>query len=527
VAESAEVDLIRAIRPRLGALRQAVTGAVVNALPGHGEGFTSPGVRWREVADWMPADVYADNFRRVASALDAAAIDWWVVSGLDPGRHVIGVADSDRALVMRAITTQPSTAECYVRDPRRPELWVRARRANAAALAKAPVLQVGVPTRCAGLDYDLDYGCDVEFWSIGSGQFVGPRENRAARVLTAAEMTTVRIDVAGRDARTPEVFTRRMVDDITFDIDVVYTWVDGSDPDWREARERTRAEQAGLQFHPGATAEARFHSRDELRYSLRSVAMYAPWVRRIHVVTSGQVPTWLDTSHPRIEVVPHSAIYDDPAQLPTFNSNSIISRLHHVPGLSEHYLYLNDDVFFGSAVTPADFFTPSGLAKVFPSRNRRPFGVPSPEVPTHLNLTHNIRRLLEEELGVTVSRAVWHTPHAQLRSVHEELEQRFAAVYATTWTHPFRHHTDIVADQLHHYYTQIVGRAVVGPLRYAYLGLDDPSTFAAMDRLIRARDQQVFCLNDAPTTGATPIPDEHVEQWLARYFPVRSEFEKH
>ncbi|HEY3545272.1 MAG TPA: Stealth CR1 domain-containing protein [Propionicimonas sp.] len=527
MAESAARRLQRAMSARLDGYRQVVRAAVLNTMPGHGEGFTSPRVQWREVADWMPADVAADNFRRVTDALDAARVDWWVVSGLVNGRHVVGVNESARTSVLQALARDDSCAGCYVRDPRSPALSVRAGRvATVPELATAPVLEVGIPTRCRGLVYGFDKGTEVEFWSVDPDRVRAPRENRAARELTATEMKLVTIEVAGRQAPTPEVFTRRMIDDVAFDIDVVYTWVDGNDPAWREARTKARGDQ-DLDLHPSADAAERFHSRDELRYSLRSIAMYAPWVRRVFLVTSGQVPSWLATDNPRLEVVPHSAIYDDPTQLPTFNSNSIISRLHHIPGLSEHYLYFNDDVFLGGPVEPSDFFTPSGLAKVFPSRNRRPFGVPGPHVETHLNLTHNIRSLLEADLGVTVSRAFWHAPHPQLRSVHEELEQRYAAAYATTLAHRFRHHTDIVADQLHHYYVQATGRGVWGHLRYDYFGLDDDRNIPALERLARTRDRHVFCLNDVPAVGTTPISDEYVRQWLTRYFPIPSEFEEH
>ena len=510
------------------ALRQKAERLLINAQPLErgrplGEALR---VTWRKVSDWLPAQVYADNFRRVADALDAAGVPWWVVAGAEGRRHVIGVDETDRRAALSAIAGASATADAYLRDPDRPLLWIRApRAASVSVLDEAPVLQVGVPTRCRGMAYTLGYGCEIEFWNHRGEVFAAPRENRAATRLSAAEMTMVEIETAGRRAKTPEVLTRRMLDDITFDIDVVYTWVDGSDPAWREARAQTMAAQQET-FHPGASAEARFHSRDELRYSLRSLAMYAPWVRRIFIVTSGQVPSWLALDDPRVELVPHAAIFDDPAHLPTFNSNAIISRLHHIPGLSEHYIYFNDDVFLGRRVEPGDFFTPSGLALVSPSQNHRPFGAAGPDEPTHLNLTHTIRALLERELGITPARAIWHTPHPQLRSVQLELEERFATEYATTWSHRFRHHADIVADQLHHYYAQIIGRAVPGRLSYEYIGLDDDANRGRLDQLGRARSHQVFCLNDAPLTGKTAIPDDYIQRWMQRYFPIPSPFEK-
>ncbi len=90
--------------------------------------------------------------------------------------------------------------------------------------------------------------------------------------------------------------------------------------------------------------------------------MYAPWVRHVYLVTDRQVPSWLAPSD-RITVVDHSEIYRDPSVLPIFNSSAIITQLHHIEGLSEHYLYLNDDIFFGADVTPAEL---SGSAPASP-----------------------------------------------------------------------------------------------------------------------------------------------------------------
>ncbi|MFD0331960.1 hypothetical protein ACFQZC_36840 [Streptacidiphilus monticola] len=97
-----------------------------------------------------------------------------------------------------------------------------------------------------------------------------------------------------------------------------------------------------------------------MRYSLRSIHQYAPWVRRIHLVTAGQRPVWLNTDHPDIRVVDHREIFSDPDALPTFNSHAIESQLHHIDGLAEHFLYLNDDVLFGRLVSPTCSSTRTG-----------------------------------------------------------------------------------------------------------------------------------------------------------------------
>lgn len=106
-----------------------------------------------------------------------------------------------------------------------------------------------------------------------------------------------------------------------------------------------------------AAASSRFVDNEELRYSLRSVIKYAPWVRHIYIVTNGQVPYWLDTTHPRITVVQHSEIFPNSSHLPTFSSPAIEVHLHRIPGLASRFVYLNDDVMFGAPVLPSDFWT--------------------------------------------------------------------------------------------------------------------------------------------------------------------------
>lgn len=90
------------------------------------------------------------------------------------------------------------------------------------------------------------------------------------------------------------------------------------------------------------------------RYSLRSLETNAPWIRHIYIVTNGQVPSWLDTSNPRVSIIPHDVIFANHSVLPTFSSLAIEFNLHRIPGLSETFLYFNDDVFLGRPVTPWD-----------------------------------------------------------------------------------------------------------------------------------------------------------------------------
>ncbi|XP_072311225.1 N-acetylglucosamine-1-phosphotransferase subunits alpha/beta [Eucyclogobius newberryi] len=110
---------------------------------------------------------------------------------------------------------------------------------------------------------------------------------------------------------------------------------------------------------------SRFEDNEELRYSLRSVEKHAPWVRHIFIVTNGQIPSWLNLDNPRVTVVTHQDVFLNHSHLPTFSSPAIETHIHRIPGLSQKFIYLNDDVMFGKDVWPDDFFTHSKGQKVY------------------------------------------------------------------------------------------------------------------------------------------------------------------
>ncbi|GAA4526197.1 stealth family protein [Brachybacterium paraconglomeratum] len=491
---------------------------------------------WHRVPAMLDREVYARNFELVVDLLERACIPWWWVDGVGHrGRRVIAVHLDSRAQVRAAL-------EKGAQDSAHGAAW-----RITDALAKGSEYALGGIVRWEdGLDdsgvwriseclmFDgsdrklaLAYGCDIEFWETDpvDDTVTAPRENRAARTLGAEASRLVTAERDGRDVKIPQVFLQPMLDDVRFPIDVVYTWVDGSDPAWLVRKARAAGAEDSPELHAEATDPARFRSRDELRYSLRSLDDFAPWVRHVYLVTDQQQPAWLDSEGAKLTIVDHRDIFPDDGRLPVFNSNAIISRLHHIEGLSEHFLYMNDDVMLTRPVTPEQFFTGSGLALVSPSNNRRPFIDPSVDHEPHLNITANIRQLMLDATGVNVSRAIKHTPHPMLRSVLYELEKLFGEAYEMTTRSQFRHHDDIVADQLHHYYAQSTARAVPGQLRYTYLNVLDDSFIPVFNGFSEKRDRDAICVNDAPVPGARPIPDSFVQAFLDNNFPAPSRFE--
>ncbi|KAK7813700.1 hypothetical protein U0070_001406 [Myodes glareolus] len=110
---------------------------------------------------------------------------------------------------------------------------------------------------------------------------------------------------------------------------------------------------------------SRFEDNEELRYSLRSIERHAPWVRNVFIVTNGQIPSWLNLDNPRVTIVTHQDIFRNLSHLPTFSSPAIESHIHRIEGLSQKFIYLNDDVMFGKDVWPDDFYSHSKGQKVY------------------------------------------------------------------------------------------------------------------------------------------------------------------
>ena len=136
------------------------------------------------------------------------------------------------------------------------------------------------------------------------------------------------------------------------DIDFVVTWVNMDDPEWQNEFSKYSGNKDNTK---NGVSKARFRDYGFLKYWFRGVEKFAPWVRKIHFVTSGQKPDWLDESNPKIHLVSHKDFI--PAEfLPTYNSVVIERYMYRIPGLAEHFVYFNDDFFIINNINPERFF---------------------------------------------------------------------------------------------------------------------------------------------------------------------------
>ncbi|WP_250001749.1 stealth family protein [Actinoplanes sp. M2I2] len=512
--------------PESRRLRVARRIVPLGPRPRRGSLADAPALRVRTAAgrvtarcslDASPAGVRRENLDRVLDALTSAGIDWFRIPVADLTRTGVAVGEADRERAVGVLRALDGRLE----------------------IAGPGVLRFGRPVtdRHGRLVLGLEYGCEVEFWRTEGGHLAGPRRNPVADVVETAEPEIVVAEpVFGsfgapggtRRYRTREVFTMVSPDRVAFPIDAVYTWVDGADPRWRARKARALRENGWVAgTNEQAANDSRFVSRDELRYSLRSLHAFAPWIRHVFLVTDGQVPAWLDTTRPDLTVVTHPEIFGDTGRLPTFNSQAIESRLHRVPGLAEHFLYLNDDVFLGRPVAPEMFFTPGGLTRFFPSGalvGSAPRSVG--DAPAD-SAGKNNRELIQRAFGRVLTHKMKHTPHPSRRSVLAEIELRFAEHVKSTAEHQFRHPEDIaLLSSLQQYYAYLTGRAAPGQIRYLYTDLADPRTPFHLARLLHNRDLDAFCLNDTKS-GPEAVPEQAalLAEFLPAYLPFPSRWE--
>lgn len=132
-------------------------------------------------------------------------------------------------------------------------------------------------------------------------------------------------------------------------IDFIVTWVDGNDPVWRSNKNKAKG------IKDGDSRDSRYRDWENLKYWFRGVEKFAPWVNNVFFVTCGHYPEWLNLDCPKLKFIKHDEFIPS-EYLPTFSCRPIEFNLHRIPGLSEKFVYFNDDMFLINRVEPSDFF---------------------------------------------------------------------------------------------------------------------------------------------------------------------------
>lgn len=284
-------------------------------------------------------------------------------------------------------------------------------------------------------------------------------------------------------------------------IDIVYLWVDGADAAWRRKREHRSGNW--LHRHSDELAmygnvEGRYRNNDELRFSLRALERFFPDHGKVWIVTDDQRPAWLRETA-GLEIVDHRDLI--PAELlPVFSSTHIESWIHRIPGLSERFFYLNDDVFFGAPVVPDQWFGEQ-ITLFVEAEARRTYD----DIQPHETSLVNAAILAHDWMTSRYAdyrhdpRLFAHAPRPLLKSALHELEELAPEMFARVRSSPFRswRNPPIISDLLLRWmvHTGRARRELAPDALYIATGNDDAALQFAR---LRARFESLpyFCIND-------------------------------
>lgn len=306
-----------------------------------------------------------------------------------------------------------------------------------------------------------------------------------------------------------------------FPIDIVYLWVDDQDPQWIKEK---KSWEARASFPCGANNACRFRNNDELRYSLRSLAKNADWIRQIFIVTNGQIPSWLQTDNHRVQIIKHNDIM--PADsLPTFNSTAIEAALYNIEGLSEHFLLANDDTFFGKEVSPNFFFNSQGLPILRQIKRNWSDELISSNI--YCDNVVYAAHLIKERFACNYQFESHHNIDSYQKTVYKKAFDTFPKDRERTLLHKFRHKSDLHRSIVNYY---MIAHNLCQLKILDNIEKNSDSQVLQITSLLELRREvsssltKLFCLNDNEFTS--PFSIARIYLLLEALFPNKASWEK-
>lgn len=330
------------------------------------------------------------------------------------------------------------------------------------------------------------------------------------------------------------------------DIDFVILWVDGNDPEW--LLEYNKFSQA----KNNEKKKVLYRDWNNLHYIFRAFEIFTPWVRKIHFVTWGHLPVWLNTNHPKLNIVKHTDILR-PENLPVFNSNAIEPSIYKIEGLSEHFILFNDDFFLTLPISKRRFFQ-NGLPRdilvsnaLSSSTGVGHFVLNNLEI---LNRHFDKKTVLKKNFGKWFNLAYgkemmrslfllpWprftgfvdlHQPQPFLKSTFQEVWEKEKEVLERTSATKFRACSD-VNQYLFRYWQLVKGEFVPISMKdthYEEITIENIDS-GKIDTIITSQKYSMVCLNDSEEMNdekSFKKAKESIKKSFETILPQKSDFE--
>ena len=325
-------------------------------------------------------------------------------------------------------------------------------------------------------------------------------------------------------------------------IDFVLLWVDGTDKNWLMEKKKYKAD---IDI---SDSIIRYRDWDNLKYWFRSVEKYAPWVNKIYFVTCGQKPSWLNENNPKLVFVDHKD-YIPKEYLPTFSSHVIELHMHKIKGLSEQFVYFNDDTFITDFVKPEDFFRngkpmDSAIESAVSTYDKSLYNIYY-NMLAIINAKFNKKAIIKNskwfniKYGKNVLRNLlcypwknfigfynFHCPHAYLKQTFKEVWEQNSEVLTETSRHKFRSSSD-VNQYLMRYWQLCTNNFEPRKFNFSKaITLTNDDRYAC--ECIEKRKYKLLCINDSSLISDKDFKvfkDDIISSFEAT-LPDKSSFEK-
>lgn len=333
-------------------------------------------------------------------------------------------------------------------------------------------------------------------------------------------------------------------------IDFVITWVDGNDPKWQREK-KIKLEHMGIPASIDDRKE-RYRDWDNLQFWFRGVEKYAPWVRKIHFVTWGHLPKWLNTEHPKLHIVRHEDFIPEEFR-PTFNSHTIEWNFYRISDLTEQFVYFNDDVFLLKPVKPEDFFKNGKpvdmlalqpdvanldnqtmpyiylnntmlLAKYFDKRDNIK---KQPGAYFHIGYPpmYFLYNMLELAFPRFTGFYTVHGPSPLMKKTYQKIWELEPELLTEVCSHPFRHKEDVNQYVLREY-QKLSGEFIPENIQKLCGYYDIEKTNNRLVKAIAMQKRKIICINDSNHKIDFEKAKQEINEAFLQVFPEKSSFER-
>eukprot|EP00747_Dinoflagellata_sp_TGD_P147973 gnl/TRDRNA2_/TRDRNA2_176868_c0_seq1.p1 gnl/TRDRNA2_/TRDRNA2_176868_c0~~gnl/TRDRNA2_/TRDRNA2_176868_c0_seq1.p1 ORF type:complete len:691 (-),score=57.96 gnl/TRDRNA2_/TRDRNA2_176868_c0_seq1:39-2111(-) len=231
-------------------------------------------------------------------------------------------------------------------------------------------------------------------------------------------------------------------------VDLVYLWVNSSDPGYAQQRKHTLLRMMTGNDRTSFTNRwSPTIDHGELLLSLRSIELNMPYIRKIWIITNNQNIDWLEPSGKVNVVDGYELIREAGGTVPNFNTHAFYLVMHRIPGLSEIFLQADDDFMLMNPNKLGLFVNDTKLVHYYENPvgvgRRGEYAAPVPRSLCHkMNSSHDLNKC-----NVTYWEA--HTLRPYRKSDMKEIWQAFPSECTATVNHAFRHREDLILPAIY------------------------------------------------------------------------------